>query len=156
VVWSDKRVNIMRVLLLLAVLTSCKAADDYARKSKMSEARLHLNKLTKLAKVYQIEKGQFPVGKAALTPAISCCDQAQHKCQPDPSQWTGVWKDLDFQIDEPHNYRYSYESDGNTFTATAVGDLDCDLEVATFTAHGKFAADGTFEISVDDKPTGND
>jgi hypothetical protein len=145
-----------RALLLLVVLSSCKDFDDYAKKSKMTEARLQLNRITKLAKVYQVSKGTFPVGNAALTPATPCCDQPQHKCQVDPSQWkSGVWNDLEFEIDDAHLYRYSYESDGTTFTATAVGDLDCDRNVATYTARGKIA-NGMPEVVIDDKPTGED
>jgi hypothetical protein len=43
---------------------------------------------------------------------------------------------MEFQIDEPFRYRYSYESDGQTFTATAVGDPDCDGKPGTYTLTG--------------------
>lgn len=33
---------------------------------------------------------------------------------------------LEFQTDQPHFFQYSYRSDSKTFTATAVGDIDCD------------------------------
>jgi hypothetical protein len=147
----------IRAVVLLVVLASCKEQfEDYATKSKMSEARLMLNRITKLAKVYAIEKGQFPVGKVGPTPEDTCCGRPDHKCPADPSTWSDqVWRDLDFQVDEPHRFRYSYESDGTTFTARAVGDLDCDASMITYTATGKYA-DGIAETVIDDKPAGND
>jgi hypothetical protein len=47
-----------------------------------------------------------------------------------------VWTELDFEIGEETHYRYTYESDGFTFTATAIGDLDCDGKVAIWTLAG--------------------
>ncbi len=37
-----------------------------------------------------------------------------------------TWQALDFEIDEPHLFRYGYHSDGKTVQAVAIGDLDCD------------------------------
>lgn len=111
---------------------------DYQDKSKMTEAKLQLNKIAKSAKVMFAEAGKFPVGSAPLTPATDCCKGAGGKCAVDATAWSaGPWKELEFQIDEPHLYRYSYESaDGKTFTATAVGDLDCSGKPQTFTLKG--------------------
>src|SRR6266478_1926075 len=55
------------------------------------------------------------------------------------TDWTSdpVWTALEFQIDEPNLFHYSYESDGKTFKATAVGDLDCDGKPSTYTLDGK-------------------
>lgn len=145
-----------RALCLLVVLTACKAADDYVKKGKMSEAKLMLNKLSKAAKAQAIERGMFPVGKVGPTPSEDCCKHPGGKCPVDPKQWqTPPWTDLDFQIDDPHLFRYSYESDGKTFTATAVGDLDCDTSMVTYTATGKLV-DGAPETVIDDKPSGTE
>jgi hypothetical protein len=46
---------------------------------------------------------------------------------------TPEWQALDFQISEPHRYQYSYSSDGHSFHAIAVGDLDCDGVSSTYT-----------------------
>ena len=43
---------------------------------------------------------------------------------------------VNFQIDEPHRYRYSYQSDGKTFVAIAEADLDCDGVVSTYMLEG--------------------
>jgi len=72
-----------------------------------------------------------------LTPAATCCQGAGAKCAVDANAWKDpVWQALDFQIDEAHLFQYSYESDGKTFTALAVGDLDCDTQMITYTLKG--------------------
>jgi hypothetical protein len=110
------------------------AADDYVMKSKATEAKLMLNKLGKMAQMYFMERGQFPAGKVPLTPAAPCCKGAKGECAPDPAQWQAAepFKALDFIVDMPHRFQYSYESDGKTATATAVGDLNCDGKTITF------------------------
>ena len=118
---------------------------DYQTKSKMTEAKLQLNKIGKNAKRVFIEGGKFPVGSAPLTPATDCCKGEGGKCAVDAKAWTvAPWSALDFQIDEPHLYRYSYEgaADGKSFTATAVGDLDCSGKPQTFTMKGSLDETG--------------
>lgn len=122
--------------------------QDYMHKSKESEAALQLNKLGKLAKIKAAETGAFPIGKAKVLPADNgspgCCGGGDNKCKVS-TEWASdpVWKALELQIDEPTLYRYSYESsDGKSFTATAVGDVDCDGKPATFTLTGKLDASG--------------
>ena len=123
---------------------------DYQDKSKQTEAVLQLNKIGKSAKRSFAELSTFPVGKAALTPATDCCAAADHKCVVDMAAWSAEpWKTLDFQIDEPGRYRYSYESaDGKTFTATAVGDLDCGGKPETFTLTGSLDAAGNPTVNL--------
>jgi hypothetical protein len=118
---------------------------DYQDKSKATEAKLQLNKIGKLAKMVMAEKGAFPIGSAPLTPATDCCKGEGGKCAVDANAWkAGPWTALEFQIDEPHRYRYSYEgaADGKSFTATAVGDLDCSGKSKTFTVKGSVDASG--------------
>jgi hypothetical protein len=111
--------------------------SDYQKKGKASEASLQLNRIGKRAKMAFAEAGEFPKGKVALSPATECCASPGAKCPVDPKAWEDpVWKALEFAVDEPSVYRYSYESDGKTFTALAVGDADCDTNMATFTLKG--------------------
>ena len=120
------------------------AFEDYKHKAMATEGKLELSNLSKLAKTVAIYKSAYPIGKAALTPAIECCKSADHKCAPDSKTWAvEPWTTLKFTIDEPHSFRYSYEStDGKSFTATAVADLDCNGTVTTFTATGTLDASG--------------
>lgn len=116
--------------------SSIEAYDDYMKKSKKSEAELNLNALQKSLKVHYIEMAAFPTGSAPLTPAAPCCEHSpDRKCPPGMDQWYGnpIWDALDFSVDEPGYFQYSYESrDGQTAIARAVGDLDCDLTTVTF------------------------
>lgn len=133
----------VRALLCLLALAGCsKAVDDYKQKSMATEAQVELMKLARGARAYMMERDGFPVGQAGPVPAASCCEQAGHKCQPDPKLWASPpWSDLAFDVLDPHYFRYTYSSDGKTFTATAIGDLDCDGETATFTVTGKLGDD---------------
>lgn len=118
---------------------------DYQDRSKATEAKLQLNKIGKLAKVAAAEKGLFPAGSAPLTPATDCCKGSGGKCAVDANAWKVVpWSTLEFEIDEPHIFRYSYEgaADGKSFTATAVGDLDCSGKTQTYTMKGTIDASG--------------
>ena len=125
-------VAIIGILALVAV----PAFMDYMKKSKKSEASLQLNKIGKNLKVYYITESKFPAGEVALTPSESCCNTGG-KCLSTPDTWKQpVWQALDFQIDEPSLFQYSYESDGKTFTAKAVGDLDCDGVMITYELRG--------------------
>jgi hypothetical protein len=117
-----------------------KGFDDYRGKAKATEAKLQLRKLEKQLKVYYIEKASFPKGQAGPMPAKPCCEGPNGKCPVEPaSAWAAnpVWKELDFQIDEPAIFQYSYASDGNTVTATAVGDPSCGGHPVTYKLEGK-------------------
>jgi hypothetical protein len=111
------------------------------KKSRMNEAELLLDKVGKNAKRASAETGAFPKGKVGLSPANECCygnGSAGPKCPVDAKAWQDpVWQALEFEITEPSTYRYSYESDGKTFTVLAVGDADCDQNLATYTLTGK-------------------
>jgi hypothetical protein len=99
---------------------------DYMKKSKKSEAALQLNKLAKNLKVAYITNQAFPKGNTGPTPDKSCCEGPNHKCFDTKAWQNPIWQQLDFQIDEPHLFRYAYESNGKTFVLRALGDLDCD------------------------------
>jgi len=109
------------------------AFSDYASKGRRSEAQLQLNKLAKNLKVAAISAGTFPKGKAGPTPAQRCCDQPDHKCAV-VKDWSSdpAWSALEFAIDEPSQFQYTYESDGQKASATAIGDLDCDGQMITY------------------------
>lgn len=119
---------------------------DYSVKSKRSEAELNLRRLERNAKTYAVTNGEFPKASAPLTPATPCCEGPGHKCN-DTNAWsTPAWQELDFAIYEPHRFRYDYQSDGATFFARAVGDLDCDGTTVTHEIRGTLQPDGTVQF----------
>jgi len=92
------------------------------KKSKKTEASLQLNKLAKNSKVAYNTKASFVVGTATAKPTTmtNCKDVVDT-----------TWAALDFQIDEANLFRYGYT--GAATSATAVGDLDCDTTMITYT-----------------------
>jgi hypothetical protein len=143
---------------LIACSKSARKADeskggfkDYQDKSKATEAKLQLDRIGKGAKRVFAETGTFPMGSAPLTPATECCAGPDKKCAPDAKAWTaGPWSALDFAVDEPHRFRYAYEgsADGTTFTATAVGDLDCSGAPITYKLSGSLDAAGNPKVDL--------
>lgn len=100
---------------------------------------------------------QFPSADGALSATTvapvakaGCCAMTggggTEKCEPDATLWeVNPWVGLHFGVGDPHYYAYGYEStvgaagatDGSfSFTATALGDLDCDGVKSTFTMYG--------------------
>ena len=126
---------------------------DYMKHSKQTEVGFQLGRIEKLAKAYYVANGTYPVGEATLTPPGSCCDSPTHKCTGDWSQPT--WKLLGFAIEQPSLFQYSYRSDGQTFTANAVGDLDCDGTPVIYVAHGTIV-DGGPSVTIVTPPPNSD
>ena len=128
------------------------AFGDYKTKTKMIEAKLQLNKLGKTLKTAFVTNAEFPKGKTGPTPAEDCCKGQGGTCAVTDA-WTKdpVWQALDFQIDEPARFRYTYESDGKTATATAIGDLDCDGTAITYTLSAT-APDGNPTVQLGEPP----
>ena len=119
-----------------AAVRACitKGMGDYQAKSKASEGKVMLKMLEKRLKMAAVEKAALPTGKVGPTPATPCCKQPDQKCPPTPADWADpTWQALEFQIDEPMRFQYSYESDGKIVTATATGDLACDGHATTLT-----------------------
>ena len=105
-------------------------------RARATEAQLQLDRIGKLAKTSLIEKAEFPKGKVGPTPATDCC--ASGGCKADAAAWADpAWKALEFSIDEAHGFQYTYESDGKTFTATAIG---CGDHAGTWKASGHIEA----------------
>jgi type II secretory pathway pseudopilin PulG len=114
---------------------------DYQTKSKVSEAELNLRAIDKALTASYAENARFPVGSVPLTPSTPCCAGPGHRCPANPSDWQGVpvWDELAFEQTRPSFFQYAYQSDGTTFTARAVGDLDCDGVTVEYVLEGNAA-----------------
>jgi hypothetical protein len=130
--------------IVLVVAIAVPAFSDYMKKSKSTEAGEQLNFLGKRAKIVFGEKGEFPRGTASLTPSQDCCSEQSVQCSTTRADWnSAVWQALGFEIDGKINYRYDYTStDGRSFVAHAVGDLDCDGVPAVYQLEGVIDAAG--------------
>jgi hypothetical protein len=130
----------------------------YVKRAKKSEAMIQLKKIQMKAKEEYAVNGTLPVAKIPLTPATVCCAQnfqSKLKCEPKQSDWAGDWQKLDFSMDEPFLFQYSYESDGKSFTAKAVGDLDCDTTMITYEARGS-VVNGNLQVDIVEPPPNSD
>jgi hypothetical protein len=134
-----------------AAVRACylKGVDAPAARTRSSEARLGLDKLAKHARAYYLARGEFPRGTAPLTPAAACCGERGGTCALPASAWAAIpaWAALELQLEPPLHFQYSYESDGATFTAKAVGDVRCDGHPVTYTASGS-APGGNPQVKV--------
>ena len=165
-------IELMIVVAIIGILAAVAipAFLEYMKRSKTTEASLNLNKVGKAAKRVKGEIGSYPDldGKLLPTGATSCCGgvggtqtakgaSVNNKCTADPDKFTdgAGWQALEFSLDEPSIYNYSYAKGGGTaFTATALGDADCDKGIATFTLNGLTTAAGNPQINLVPPPAG--
>lgn len=130
---------------------------EYMRKSKATEAKVSLKGIARGVQLASEEERMGPDGTvqkvqlvaAPLTPAAGeCCKQPQKKCAPNREQWKQPgWQAIAFELADPHYYSYELVVDDSGFTARAIGDLDCDGELATYELRGTKKPDGTYEIA---------
>jgi prepilin-type N-terminal cleavage/methylation domain-containing protein len=149
--WRPRGFTVIELLIVVAIIgvlaaVAIPAFMDYTKRSKKSEAALQLSKIGKNAKRAFTESSSYPSGTSATVPsrpgAGGCCGGPNNKCAPVPGSFAAdpMWKALDFQIDEPSMFVYSYVGGGASFVAKAIGDLDCDTTEIEYTLNGK--ADG--------------
>jgi len=133
-------IELMIVVAIIGILAAIAIPQflDMMKSSKKSEASEQLSAIKKGAQAYVPEHAAFPAATEALTPSSdTCCNLAKlatpprtdGKCPPDPTVWSdtgGAWDLLNFSIEGPHYYQYSYDSDGALIDSEASGDLDCD------------------------------
>jgi type IV pilus assembly protein PilA len=152
-------IELMVVVAIIGVLAAVAipAFMRNARKAKSSEALVQIRKLYGASRTYILEQHhaqdgtihmpQFPEAEVP-TPAGTCCASPINKCAPVPSDWeTATWRALQFSLGDPHYYQYEYASTGSAsagpgsrFTVRALGDLNCDGELATFEMVGVWSS----------------
>lgn len=134
-------VNLVFTLFVFAVIW-IPTFRNYTKRSKGIEAELELMKIKFSVEQYMMENNGFPHASAPLTPATPCCRSPGGQCN-DPHAWqTPQWRLFEFSMAEPHHFQYAYESDSTTFTARAVGDVDCDGSTVTYEIRGTLDAAG--------------
>jgi hypothetical protein len=102
--------------------------------------------LGKNLKLMYLETSSYYVGTAPATPKPTgkgCCGGGapNNHCAVDATTFDDeAWRALEFQIDEPTLFYYDYTGTATTFTARAIGDLDCDGTEITYTLNGTAVA----------------
>ncbi len=82
---------------------------------------------------------QYPASSAGPTPKLGTCCRSGGTCEPDQAYWQEpVWLALQFRISAPQHFSYEYVAaeDLRSFTARAIGDLDCDGTYTTYEVRG--------------------
>lgn len=135
---------LMSTVLLFAISIGLCACRGERSTSSRTSAETALFQILKTLKRSYAETGRYPIGTAALTPPRSCCEYPQARCADlDLFAKDPVWKALDFKPDPPSLFRFSYygSDDGQSFAASAVGDLDCDGFEVTYLLSGEATKD---------------
>lgn len=172
-------IELMIVVAIIGILAAVAipAFMDYMKRSKTTEAPLMLNKLGKTLKRMSQEIGTFsstpsgsplPANSSPVPPGANCCGghggitggtiptTVNNKCTADPDSFRADagWLQLDFSVDEPGQYQYSYQGDALAPTAYAIGDVDCDGVSATYTLQMKKLSNGNPQQNLIPPPTG--
>jgi hypothetical protein len=128
---------------------SASAVDKPVEDSEESVAKAKLKEIGELAVAYQKSKGTYLEGKVGPTPAKACCEQPKGQCYQQDTDWTDpVWTALEFKERTMYTrYRYTYEGERLSFTATATADVNCDGKPKTFRITGKYDADNMARVS---------
>jgi type IV pilus assembly protein PilA len=156
-------IELMIVVAIIGILAAVAipAFMDYMKRSKKTEAVLQLNKIGKNAKRAYSEFGSYTTGTAVSYPVKpgggGCCGGPNNHCAAVPASFAAdaVWKQIDFQVDEPSLFYYGYTGAASSFTAKATGDLDCDGVEITYTLGGTAPA-GNPTLALTEPPVNAD
>jgi type IV pilus assembly protein PilA len=145
-------IELMIVVAIIGILAAVAipAFLDYMKKSKATEATEQLNAIGKVQKRQYGDNSSYTTGNGAQLPlAATCCSQSggietpgssvNNKCTAKPSAFKAdtTWAGMGFSVGEESAYTYSYVGTSSTaFDSYAIGDTDCDSNMATFTLHG--------------------
>lgn len=121
-------------------------------------ARRDIRGLLDQSRAYYERFFAFPPS-VSLTPAtVPCGEDGAAVNSADWAQPT--WEALHFTPRDPHHYSYQYDrqgtGEGGGFLVTAIGDLDCDGELATFQRGARAQSDGIIASDREVRETNRD
>ena len=154
-------VELMVTLAIIAILSvvASTSFSRYLKNARTAEAHAALDRIYKGSMVYYTRSWassngdplpcQFPES-SALTPVANdfsaCCNDGEPdgKCEPNEVAWdTSTWRALLFKMSEKHYFSYKYDGGSQTsFTAWAVGDLNCNKQGTILKRIGYGDSDG--------------
>lgn len=152
----------MIVVAIIGILAAVAipAFTRYVKKSRTTEAVAHLNKMwAGSVSYYMTDFGngrgasspkQFPGsdGDGTLERNTLCCTDPTGRCPGGSAIWSTdpIWMALKFAVADSHNYVPGYTGAGSgtnaTFTAMALGNLNCDAVIAEFSRVGSISSLG--------------
>lgn len=146
-------VTIVEIVIAVAVLATTTIMFSLRMKKQMTatrrtSAKVNTRMLESRLKSYYIERATFPVGSAGPTPSRACCDFPDQRCPYDMQSWRAdrIWSELDFAIEEPERFQYSYTGTEREFTIKAIGNPECDGPAEVTTVRGT-ARDGMVTVT---------
>lgn len=152
-------IELMIVVAIIGILAAVAIPQflKYMAKSKKGEAELNLNAIEKANVAYFAENASFVVSAATTTPTAACCAGAGKQCAVVAADWAAApWQTLHFEMTKPFRFQYSYvgtsTATSSTYTAHAIGDMDCDGDTIDFQLDGTVPAGGGSPTSVSTKP----
>ena len=123
-------IELMIVVAIIGILAAVAipAFMEYMRKGKKSEADIALNRIGKSGKAYYVEHSAYPATAAGPLPDADACNDAGKIFAVNAAQWVGGFADLEFVMEEPHRFDFTYTpgATDQTYSAIAHADLDCD------------------------------
>jgi hypothetical protein len=130
-----RRLRWFLTLVALCAIATCPAAKrSCTAKNRAREADNLINVIADRVAFVVATTGKVPPTPAAPTPQPSCCEQGG-TCKADALTWSAAgWRELAFSVDGEYRYTYQYLPDpsGKAALVRAIGDVDCDGQVAIY------------------------